>query len=160
MQSFVNGASPLTRGVDFLGTYPMDYGPWGHVDYALGANYSTTGISSVNRPPPNVNQAVQLLDPIARADLTTASPKYRFTFSGYWTKSKWSVNLRENFYGSSFQYGQNDDTGLYEKIQIDAAATTDLEVGYEVVHNVKLYVGAYNLFNTFPTKEPDQLRLS
>ncbi len=160
VQSFVNGAATLTRGIDFLATYPMDYGAWGHVDYAVAANYSTTGISSVNKPPANVNQAVQLLDPIARADLTTANPKYRFNVSGYWTMQKWSVNLRENFYGASYQYGQNDDTGLYEKIPIDATATTDLEIGYALPYNVKIYAGANNLFNTYPTKEPSHLRSS
>ncbi|MGZ5984161.1 MAG: TonB-dependent receptor plug domain-containing protein [Caulobacteraceae bacterium] len=154
VQSFVNGAATLTRGVDFLATYPMDYGAWGHVDYSLSANYSNTGVSSVNKPPSNVNQAVQLLDQTAIADMTTASPKYRFTFSGYWTKGPFSLNLRENFYGASYQVQQNDATGDYQKIPIDATATTDIELSYEVIHGVKLSAGANNAFNAFPTKEP------
>ncbi len=81
MQSFVNGAATLTRGVDFLATYAMDYGGYGHVDYSLGANYTNTGLSSINKPPSNVNQSVQLLDATSIGDITTASPKYRFTAS-------------------------------------------------------------------------------
>jgi iron complex outermembrane receptor protein len=158
VQSFVNGAATMTRGIDFLATYPLDYGSWGHVDYSLAANYSNTGLNSINKPPANLNQSVQLLDQTAIADLTTASPKYRFVAAAFWTWDKVSVNLRENFYGASYQYSQNDSTGNYDKIPIEAAATTDLEIGYELIHNVKVYAGANNLFDTFPTKEPAAFR--
>jgi iron complex outermembrane receptor protein len=154
VQSFVNGAATLTRGVDFVATYAMDYGAFGHVDYSLAANYTNTGLNSINKPPSNVNQAVQLLDQTAIGDMTTASPKYRFALAGYWTKGPWSLNVRENVYGASYQWQQNDATGDYQKIPIDANATTDFEIGYEVIHGVKLFAGANNAFNTFPTKEP------
>ena len=154
VQSFVNGAATLTRGVDFLATYAMDYGAYGHVDYSLAANYTNTGVSSVNTPPSNVNQAVQLLDQTAIGDMTTSSPKYRFALSGYWSKGPFSLNLRENFYGASHGWQQNDATGAYQPIPIEANATTDIEFGYEVIHGVKLSVGANNAFNAFPSKEP------
>jgi iron complex outermembrane receptor protein len=158
VQSFVNGAATMTRGIDYLATYPMDYGSWGHVDYSLAANYTNTGINSVNKPPTNVNQGVVLLAPDARADLTNASPKYRFTFAGYWTLDKWSANLRESYYGSSYTEAQNDANGLYQQLPIQGAFITDLEIGYEVMHNVKMYLGANNLFNVYPTKEPLSFR--
>ncbi len=68
------------------------------------------------------------------------------------------MNLRENFYGAAYQWSQNDATGDYQKIPIEAAATTDLEVGYEIIPGVKLYAGANNLLDAYPSKEPADYR--
>jgi iron complex outermembrane receptor protein len=155
VQSFVNGAATLTRGVDYLATYPVSYGAWGHVDYSLAANYTTTGITSVNAPPANVNQKVVLLSPDAASTLTTEVPKYRFTAGAYWTLNQWAVNVRENYYGAAYGLGSDPVNGSkYDQIKVGNAFLTDLEVSYTLPMGVKLAVGATNLLNVYPTKYP------
>jgi iron complex outermembrane receptor protein len=159
IQSFVNGASTLTRGLDFVATYPVDYGPWGHVDYSFSANYNTTGINSVAKPPANVNQGVVLLDPVALSVLTSASPKYRATLNGYWSLGKFSANLRESFYGSTMELATDPVKAQYDRININNAYITDFEFGYQLPMGVKFYLGANNLLNVYPTQQPYGFRL-
>ena len=58
VQTFVNGADTQTYGADFLATLPVDYGRWGHVDYALNANYNDTHVTRLAPPPSNVSARV------------------------------------------------------------------------------------------------------
>ena len=53
--TFANGADTQTYGVDYVATYPMDYGVFGHVDYSLSANYNYTKV--LRQLPPAVGTA-------------------------------------------------------------------------------------------------------
>lgn len=151
-QTFVNGADTQTYGVDFLATYAADYGSWGHVDYSLSANYNDTTVQQVHAPPTNVSPRVVLLDGIAISNLVSSSPKWRATFGAYWSIGRWSVNLREAVYGPSFSYIQDVLLPQYDKQLVKLAAITDLEFSAKITPNIKLLVGANNLFNKFPTR--------
>jgi len=163
IQSFVNAASTITRGLDFIATYPVDYGAMGRVDYSFSANYNVTTVTSLAKPPSQVNQAVILLDPTALSVLTNASPKYRATFNAYWTLGKFSVNVRESYYGSVFELAVDPVKSVtlfgYDRININNAYITDLELGYKLPKGIKVFVGANNLLNTYPTQDPTGYRL-
>jgi iron complex outermembrane receptor protein len=154
VQTFVNGADTQTYGVDFLATLPVNYGPWGHVDYSLSANYNDTQVTRVLPPPSNVSSKVTLLDPVAISNIEDSTPKWRTTFGAYWSLGKFGVNLRESIYGSSFVYVQDPIAANYDQIKVKLAAITDLEASYEVVSHVKISLGANNLFNVYPTRDP------
>ncbi len=159
IQTFVNGVDTQTYGVDYLATYPVDYGAYGHVDYSLSANYNDTHVTRIAAPPTNVNQGVKLLDQAAVSLLEDSTPKFRATFGGYWSKGPFSVNLRESFYGSSFTYVTNSTSGpAYVQIKVNSTAITDLDLGYEVIKDVRVSVGANNLLNTYPNKLPAAYR--
>ena len=158
VQSFVNGANTQTYGVDYLASYPVDFGPYGHVDFSLAANYNTTKVTKVLAPPSNVNPNVVLLDQGAVSGLEDSTPKYRGDLGAFWTKGKWSVNLREEYYGSSYSYAQDAVTGRYLQSVIEEGWLTDLEASYELVHGVKLTGGANNLFNRYPNNTNYTLR--
>ena len=158
VQSFVNGGDTQTYGADFVATYPVDYGSWGHVDYSLSANYNDTKITKIAKPPSNVSPNAVILDQGAVSSLEDSTPKFRATFGAYWSHGKFSANLRESFYGAAYIYAQNAQTGVYTKEQNNQTGITDLEATYEVIHNVKFSLGANNLFNTYPTKTPFTLR--
>jgi iron complex outermembrane receptor protein len=158
VQSFVNGADTQTYGADFVATYPMDYGKWGHLDYSLSANYNDTKITKIAKPPSNVSPNAVILDQASVSTIEDSTPKFRATFGAYWRLDKFSVNLRESFYGSAFVYAQNAQTGVYTQIKNNAAALTDLEGTWEVIPSVKVSLGANNLLNTYPTKEPTAFR--
>ncbi len=156
IQTFVNGVDTQTYGIDYLATYPVDYGAFGHVDYSLSANYNDTHVTRIAPPPSNINQSVKLLDQAAVSLLEDSTPKFRATFGAFWTKGKFSVNVKESFYGSSFTYATNtvSNAAAYVQLKVNEAAITDLDLAYEVIKNVKVSVGANNLLNTYPNKNP------
>jgi iron complex outermembrane receptor protein len=154
VQTFVNGANTRTQGVDFVGSYAQNYGRWGRIDYSLTASYNQTVLTRLAPPPSNVAQSVKLLDAAAISTLENSSPLWRTTLGAYWTLGRYSVNLRESFYGSSFEFIQDPVASNYDKVQLSAAALTDLEVGVRLVDGVKLYAGANNLFNHYPDNFP------
>ena len=53
-----------------------------------------------------------------------------------------------------FLYIQDPIAANYDQIKVNLAAITDLEVNYEVIHGVKVSLGANNLLNVYPTKQP------
>jgi iron complex outermembrane receptor protein len=160
VQSFVNGVDTQTYGVDYVGTYAMSYGAYGHVDYSLSVNYNDTHVLKVHAPPSNVNPNVVLLDQGAISGLEDSTPKWRAAFNAYWTKGPWSLNFRENFYGSSFTYGQDAVSGKYVQLLSRSAWITDFEGGYNFPHGVKFTMGANNVFNHYPNKFPYTYRYS
>jgi iron complex outermembrane receptor protein len=158
VQSFVNGADTMTYGVDYLGSYAMDYGKFGHVDYSLAVNYNTVKITKVHAPPSNVSPNVVLLDQGAQSTIEDSTPKWRGTISAYWSKGPWAVNLREEYYGSSYTYAQRAVSGAYVQSKIREAFLTDIEASYEVIKGVKLALGANNVFNHYPNHTNYQIR--
>jgi iron complex outermembrane receptor protein len=159
VQSFVNGVNTQTYGLDYVATYPMDYGQWGHVDYAASMNYNTTKVIKILPPPSNVNKNVVLLDQGAVSSLEDSTPKFRASLSGSWTRSKWGFLVRENFYGSTYTYATNSQSGVYQQLTIPSAFITDLEGSYELIKGVKLTAGANNVANITPGKALYSARL-
>jgi len=158
VQSFVNGIDTRTQGLDFVATYASDFDSIGKVDWSLTANYNKTKITKLAPPPSGINQLADVLDKAARADLINTTPKFRVTAGAFWTWNKLSLNLRESFYSSSFTYSTNDDTGNYDKITVKNAFITDVDLSYDIFDSVKLTIGANNLFNKYPTKQPAAYR--
>jgi len=161
---FTNGITTMTRGVDFVMDYPVDY-HWdqmslGRVDYSIGATYNITSIQSIiDTPAPLAPQP--LFSPTAISDLTTAAPRYVMNFGAKWTHGKFSVNLLEKVYGPSSEVENNDgdtvatpttpaNTVLYFNTKIGLTPITNLDVGYQATKELKLSVGAINLLNHYP----------
>jgi iron complex outermembrane receptor protein len=151
--TFVNGVDTRNRGADFVATYTSDFERLGRVDWSLSANYNGMEVQKVRAPPSNVDPRVVLLDAAAVTSLTSSTPKYRATAGAFWTLGRFSVNLRESFYGGSHGLVQDPIGAFFDKIQIKPVVLTDLEASYEALKGVKLTVGANNAFNTYPTKQ-------
>jgi iron complex outermembrane receptor protein len=159
LQTFVNGVTTHTTGIDFMANYASDFGKMGHVDWSLSANYNKTEITHVNAPPSNVNQGALLLDPSAQSNITDTTPRIRATAAAYWTLGSFFLNLRESFYGRSSLLLADPTTGRYtDRAYIKTAFITDLEVGVNLTRYLKISGGANNLFNHYPTKYPDSYR--
>ena len=158
VQSFVNGGDTLTQGAELVTTYSSDYADYGRVDWSLGGNYTGTTIKRIAPPPSNVSQSVVLFDRAAQSTLKTSTPKFRLTAGALWSWNRLTINLRESFYGASYTYAQDPVGAFFDKIAVNAALITDLEASYQVLGPVKFTVGANNLFNRYPTKEPAAFR--
>jgi len=154
VSAFLNAANTRTDGIDMTATYSSDFGEYGHVDWSVGFNYNHTQVSLNSNLPPSLyayNAAVginqtQLLGVESSAYLTTAPPREKLILQGFWTKGPWSVNLRETVYNDMSEY-INSPPILQT---IPATGITDLDVGYQFTHNLRIDLGANNLFNTIP----------
>jgi iron complex outermembrane receptor protein len=161
---FTNGANTTTDGVELTGNYASDFGDMGHVDWTVGVNYNKTTLDKQNPLPaavanPAIGQTV-LLGPNAVDTLTTAPPRYKVILGALWTKDKWSANLRETIYGETSERYSLDGTGNFTPgvdgatAKIGVTAITDLEVDYAINDDLKLAVGANNLFDQRPPSIP------
>ena len=155
IQIFANAANTKTQGAEVTANYASDFDEFGHVDWTLGFNYNQTTITSLDSlPAVDQNPAygqVAFLTKNASSALTTASPREKIIGQANWTLGKWSVNLRENVYGPTQQWSA--DNSYLEKI--GWAGTTDLDIGYKFTRQLKLDVGANNLFDLIPPHTPN-----
>jgi len=158
--AFVNGMDTRTQGADFVATYATDLDDYGRIDWSFSGAYNNTRILKIAPPPSNVSPNVKLFDQPAQADLKNATPKWRATFGVNWTWNRLNVNLREAFYSGHYTYAQNPVGAFFDKLQVKPAFITDLEVSYQVLDPVRVTVGANNLFNKYPTKQPAAYRLA
>ncbi|NOW47544.1 iron complex outermembrane receptor protein [Novosphingobium sp. SG751A] len=153
INSFVNGLSTLTRGVDFLATYNT-HAVGGRVDFSLSANYNETSIKAINAPPSNINSRQGIFDKYSQSALTDTTPKWRATFNTYWESGKVSINLRESVYGPAKLLAQTAQTAEDYYQRVGTKFVTDLEATYAFTRDIKFSVGANNLFGIYPDKIP------
>ena len=147
---FANGLNTRTDGLEFVVSYAETYGAFGHVDWSLSGSLNETDITKVQASPASIAPQT-LYDANALSIIQSASPKVRIIGAALWTYHQLTVNLRETFYGDSSERTFGDDGVLYTS-KIDPTAITDLELAYHLPHNVRVAIGANNLFNQFPDK--------
>ncbi len=158
---FSNGIDTRTRGAELVVTTSTALGQSGKIDWTLAANYNRTTITGV-RPTPAVLAASgqSLFDLVAKSTLETASPRFKVILDALVTRGRWTVDVKESFYGQASRYSDPGDGNLY----LDKAGQkfiTDLEVGYRLTKAVTVSAGADNLFNVYPDKvNPAGLRAS
>jgi iron complex outermembrane receptor protein len=157
---FTNGANTKTQGVEFTGNYASDFGDLGHVDWSVGVNYNKTTIEKQAALPAAVTSVAigqtVLLGANAVDTLTTAVPREKVILGAYWTLGKWSANLRDTVYGESSERYSLDGTGNNGvKTRIPVTSITDLEVDYAIRDDLKLAMGANNLFDHHPPAMPN-----
>ncbi|CAN7466506.1 TonB-dependent receptor [Phenylobacterium sp. LjRoot219] len=153
---FTNGADTRTRGVELMVTYRSDLDDYGTIDWSLAGNYNKTTLTDIAPVPAALVGGIgALLSPTAISDLTTASPKAKVTAGAFWAMGKWQVNVRETIYGPVTEVVSPDGTGGGPdavESHIGTTGITDVDVAYHVTENIKVAVGANNLFNKKPPK--------
>ncbi|MDP3294358.1 MAG: TonB-dependent receptor [Nevskia sp.] len=147
---FANGLTTRTRGVDLVLSYPANY-VWGAVDWSASANYNKTKVTKINASPAQLG-GQSLFDAVALSDLETASPEYRFNFSGVWSLNRFTVTLRETIYGPSAEKEIGNDGSIFTN-KIEVTPITDLELGFKATKKVKFSLGANNVFNVYPDQK-------
>ena len=159
---FTNGVNTSTKGVEATANYSSDFGDYGHVDWSIGANYNDTVITKIGATPAGVYNSYNssgvltpqaLFNQNAISLLTTATPKEKLVLDAFWALGKWGVNLRDTIYGPSSEE-VSPNGGVYYLLHIPVASITDLDVSYNITGNLKLDVGANNLFDQKPPVVP------
>ncbi|HXQ10473.1 MAG TPA: TonB-dependent receptor [Caulobacteraceae bacterium] len=162
IQLFTNGVNTRTDGAEVTASYSSDFGDMGHVDWSAGFNWNQTTVTKV-APLPAVDVNVpfgqtKLLTKQAISALTTMTPREKVVVGAYWTLDRWSVNLRETVYGPTSEWISINQTGSGRgatNFTVPTNAITDLDIGFKVTPQLRLNVGANNLFDTRPPGVPN-----
>jgi iron complex outermembrane recepter protein len=175
--TFTNAADTNTVGVDLTANYASDFDQYGHVDWTVGFNYNHTTFTKIDALPASATcdaaalaadastcaalgqvPGGALITPNGQSDLVDSTPEYKVILQGYWTLDKWSANLRGTLYGpeseTTIAPGENGGAGGSFTESIPTTFIVDLDIGYKVTSNIKLDMGANNLFNTYPPRAP------
>ena len=133
---FTNGFDTETHGVDVVATHHMELGG-GRLNLTLAYNYNVSSVTKFN---PQVISAPQIID------VAHLAPNHRINFSGNWTFGKWTINARENYYGS-----WRDEVD-YPGQEFGGKFTTDFDVSYALTDHFTFTAGATDLFNSYPDR--------
>lgn len=166
VSSFTNGIDTRTWGIDFSASYPVAL-DFGTLNLSLTANYNKTKITDNKVGYPIFNAA-------SESNIERSNPDYKVVANALFKSGKFTLNLRETFYGktsvlvrpafTSSAGGQivipeggfliADGAGganqLYFDGVVKSTAITDLEASYDFTDAVSFAIGANNLFNKRP----------
>jgi iron complex outermembrane receptor protein len=147
-QYFTNAIDTRTKGFDFVATYRWS-GDYGSFSHTFSYNYNVSKITGVIANPPElaVLPGVVLFGRSNQNGLLR-SPKDKANFTNNWRMDKLSVTVQFNRYGKYTQVATlaADDRVVKPKI------ITNLDVTYDLTDNVRVSLGANNLFNTYPAR--------
>lgn len=144
---FTNAFDTSTDGIDVVGTWRGHFAT-GNLNLTVAYNYNK---SKVTRFDPNVISSNQIID------IGNLAPRHRASGSANWQVGNFTVNARENYYGSwvdstdyptAFDANGNVTAGQ----QFGAKFTSDLDVSYTFMDHYTLTIGANNLFNSYPDR--------
>lgn len=151
-QFFTNGVDTRTRGVDLIGTYPIDLGTAGTLKLTGGGNYNKTNITYIRPNPPQlglVGLTLPVINNQIQGLMTDGTPRDKFFLAGDWSYSNWFVHGQVTRWGSFTNYGSTPAGDLLNT----AKYTLDASVGY-TWHRWDFTVGGDNFTNQYPTVAP------
>ncbi len=154
-QYFTNAIDTRTRGLDLTASYrlPLSRGAF---DLSAAFNYTRTTIPNeccIPLPRELEGTGEELIGRFDEGGLlamTKERPKWRSTFTGQYSQGQWSGLARYSHYAeytSSLYSYSGDDVTTY-----GAKGLVDVEVGYTAPRMFRIFVGARNLFDTYPDR--------
>ncbi len=144
-QFMTNAANTRTRGVDIVGKYNLDLKQFGSLALSAGFTKARTTIESVNASP----YGFDILTREARGFLEHGYPESKLVLGAVHRYGPWTVSLSETRYGEYRKYAASATNAQYDQT-FSAQWNTDLDVNYAFTRQLKLSVGANNLFNSKP----------
>lgn len=143
---FTNDFSSTTQGVDVVLTVPFSIVDGGKTTFTAVGNWTKTEVTSFDPTDPN-----ELLGPLQIAQLEKGLPKYRGNATINHYQGDWRGLIRVNYFGSFEEPHLNS---LARIIDAGDRVTVDAELGFNVHENVELVLGAQNVFDSFPERNP------
>lgn len=152
VQAFANFIDTKTQGVDVILSVSPQVGK-GSLDLTLAANVNETKIKKIkgtNNIPavPDANGNYFFFDRAEQSRVELANPKNKVAVSANYQIKKFGIMARATRFGKVSSWNTNpqlDET--YE-----AKVVTDASISYQVIPQVRVTVGANNLFDVYPDK--------
>jgi len=154
-QYFTNAVDTRTYGIDAVLEYQQSLGRFGRVNWSAIYAENQTGITHIKANPAVLSgfgSTFQFFAPLAQRQLTNSTPRDRIALGADWSLGKWQVHAVDTRYGSYLEPATNTVDAHFSPKWI-----ADLDVTYEVNANLKLSVGANNIFNTYPDRQPQSI---
>jgi iron complex outermembrane receptor protein len=152
---FINGVETTTEGVDIVVQWAVPYESLGKLDVTLTANFNNTDVDKVPATPQlSTLSTPQIL--FARFNvlsLEEGSPKNKFGLLTNWSLGRFGATLRLTRYGEFLTPG----TSANLDFRNDATVLTDLEARFKITEQLKLGIGADNVFDQYPDANPPTL---
>ncbi len=162
-QFFANGVNTRTEGIDLVLAYNNALGK-GNFNASIAANFNNLTIEKIHNDTLN---PYTFFGPFSQAYLEAAAPDYKVSLSlGYSiAKFHFAANLTQfsDVIIQDFQWVDTPATNEAEADALYAVATdtykamltADLSITYSITDDLKLTLGANNLFNKYPTPQFD-----
>ncbi len=148
---YLNAGDTQTRGLDIVVDHVTRLQEYGRIKWTLLANHIKTDVDRLVADPAQLTgTGATLLGRSITGRLTDAYPKNTVSGSANWTFGDWDTTVKVTHYSGVI--GRNAVAANRDEY-VKPAFIADASVGYWVKSNLKVTVGANNLFN----KRPEQL---
>jgi iron complex outermembrane receptor protein len=152
VQAFSNIIDTKTQGIDIIFSISPQLGK-GNLDLTMAANFNETTIKKVKGTDkiPAVPDSVGnyfFFDRAEQSRVELANPKNKISFSANYQLKKFGAMARVTRFGEVSTW--NLDPRLDETY--DAKIVTDASVSYFIIPQVRVTIGANNLFDVYPDK--------
>jgi iron complex outermembrane receptor protein len=147
---FLNAIDSTTEGVDVVATYVMSVKGMGNLELNAAFNYNTNEVTDIIEPPAVLQSAGfdqgNLFSGNELRRFEVGAPKDKLNLSAVWNKNDWYATLRTTRYGETQDPSETPELNevLPEKW------VTDIDVSYYFTDNLKLTLGANNVFDVYP----------
>ena len=139
---FVNDFDTRTRGLDLTAAMPLELLESGESELTAAANWTKTRV--VRRDPATVSAK-------RVAQLERSLPRFRAHVTLRHDAERWRALARANYYGNAQEYHGDSASHLFKH---GAEVTFDAELGWRPAPDLELALGAENLFDNQPDRNP------
>jgi len=155
---YTNAMDVEHTGADLVITSDQDWS--GSTSTVFTLAYSYNKIKVVRQ---RLVNGIQPVSDSLVEDIENNYPNNRFTLTANtFMGEQWNLLLRANYYGTHYDERGRINAAVKPSAKIGAVVYFDVELGYQMTENLRLRVGASNIFDTFVDKigPPNANRLS
>ena len=156
-QFFVNSVDTRTQGLDLTYSRSDDLGE-GKLGTSFAYTHNKTEVRAINLPARFQNRpdlADVLLSERERLFLEQGAPRSKFVLGFNYDINKWNADLKIIYFGQQVLGTFSGTANGVPNAEYDPRASADVAVTYSFLENLKLSVGAANIFDKFPSRQND-----
>lgn len=145
---FINGIDTRTRGLDIVGTYALRGTDVGNFTFTAGYNRNKTKITDRAELP--TLPGLTLFGRVEALRIERGQPRDKINLGVDWDYGIYGATLRTNRYGKVLVPGGTEETDY----NIRPEWVTDVELRAKPMKMLELAIGANNIFDVYPTRQP------
>lgn len=156
-QFFVNSVDTRTEGFDFTANKNVELGE-GNLGISFAYTNNRTKVQKINLPTRFQNRPELtdvLLSERERLFLEQGSPRSKFVLGFNYDVNKWNTDLKIIYFGQQVLGTFSGTAAGVPNAEYDPRASADFAVTYKFAENLKLSIGAANIFDRFPSRQDD-----
>lgn len=144
-QFMTNAADTRSRGIDVVGKHTLDLDDQGALDVSVGYTRVHTRLQKVHANP----NGFEVVTHESRGYLEHAYPDDKLVLGAIHSLGPWTVSLFATRFGEYRKYAALASNARFDQT-FSAQWTADVDVSYAVSRQLKVSLGANNLFDSHP----------